>query len=54
MKITIKTGARVTDSDIRALYLLVYAMQTSSDRMKEYNLRYVAERFGYKLVKEDR
>jgi len=52
MRIEIKTGKRITDRDIRALYLLAYALQTSSRRMKVANLQYIADRMGYKLVQK--
>ena len=51
MRINIDTkGKLVRDADIRALYLLVYALDNSTPRMKVHNLRYIADRMGYKLV----
>ena len=55
MRINIKTnGKRITDVDIRCLFLLAYALDKSSPRMVEANLRFVADKFGYKLVKKDK
>ena len=56
MRITIKTpkGRKVGDRDIKALYLLVYALDNqSTPAMKEANLRYIADRLGYDLIKRD-
>jgi hypothetical protein len=51
MRITIKTPMRVSDRDVRALYILIYALDSSSsERMKSANLQYVADRMGYKVV----
>jgi hypothetical protein len=53
MRIDIKTkGARLVDKDIRALYLLIYALDNSTPKMKTHNLAYVADRNGFKLVKK--
>jgi hypothetical protein len=53
MRITIRTQKRVTDKDIRALYVLVWALNnSSSERMQAANLQYVADRIGYKLIKK--
>ena len=49
MRITIKTPKRITDKDIKALYLLVYAMDNSTPQMKKANLEYIADRMGYYL-----
>jgi hypothetical protein len=51
MRIEIKTKGRVTNPDIRALYILVYALDKSTPRMKIANLQYIADRLGYKLIK---
>jgi hypothetical protein len=52
MRIEINTnGKKVTDPDIKALYVLVYALDNSTPKMKVANLQYVADRLGYKLVK---
>ena len=53
MRIEIDTNKKpITDKDIRALYLLLYALDNSTPRMKIYNLAYVADRLGFKLVKK--
>ncbi len=51
MRIEITTNGKVTDPDIRALYALVYALDNSTPRMKEANLRFVADRMGFDLVR---
>jgi hypothetical protein len=52
MRITIKTPKRIKSDDIKALYLLVYALDNlSSEKMKVANLQYVADRLGYALIK---
>ena len=51
MRIEINTGKKpVTDPDIRALYLLVFALDKSTPNMRKTNLDFVASRMGYKLV----
>jgi hypothetical protein len=52
MRIEIKTKGKVTDPDIRALYMIVHALDNSTSRMKVANLQYVADKLGYKLVKK--
>jgi len=54
MTITIKTPKRITDKDIKALYLLVYAMDNSTPKMKIANLQYIADRMGYSLIKKEK
>ena len=50
MRIEIKTKGKVTNPDIRALYLLIYALDyQSTPRMRKANLQFVADRMGYKL-----
>ena len=44
MRIEIKTNSPVRDNDIRALYLMQKAMEISSPKMKEANMRYIAEK----------
>lgn len=42
MRIEIKTGGKpIKDNDIKALFILDYAMQISSDRMLKSNLEFV-------------
>jgi hypothetical protein len=53
MRIKIDTnGKSLKDADVRALYILLYALDTSTPRMKIANLRYIADRFGYDIVKK--
>ena len=54
MRIEIKTNGRVTDRDLRALYLLVAALDQSTPQMKVANLEYVANKLGYKLVSDEK
>jgi len=51
MRIEIKTKGKVSDPDIRALYMIVHALDNSTPRMKVANLQCVADKLGYKLVK---
>ena len=54
MKINIETkGKRITDKDVRALYIILNGLNTGSERMKKAHLEYFADRFGYKLVKKE-
>ena len=51
MRIEIKTKGKVSDTDVRALYLLVHALEKiSTPRMKKTNLEFVANRMGYNLT----
>lgn len=53
MRINIDTkGKPLRDADVRALYILLYALDTSTPKMKIANLRYLADRFGYDIVKK--
>ena len=53
MRIQIDThGKPITDKDVRALYIILYALDNSTPRMKEANLQYIADRLGYKLVRK--
>jgi len=54
MRIEIKTKGKVSDPDIRALYMIVHALDNSTPRMKVANLQCVADKLGYKLVKAQR
>lgn len=51
MRVEIKTKGKVTDPDIRTLYMIVHALDNSSPKMRIANLQFVAERMGFKLVK---
>ena len=51
MRIEIKTKTPVKNPDLRALYLLVHALENvGTQRMKTANLRFVADRLGYRLI----
>jgi len=51
MRIEIKTnGKPVTDRDVRALYMILNALNNSSPHMKLVNLQFFADKLGYKLV----
>ena len=53
MRIDIKTDKRIVDKDIKALYVLNFALNNfSTSRMKRANLRFIADREGYLLVKK--
>jgi len=53
MRININTnGKPLKDADVRALYLLLYALDSSTPKMKIANLRYIADRFGYDITKK--
>lgn len=54
MRIEIKTNGRVKDKDIKALYLLQRAMEISSERMKEANLKFVLEKHGFQVLNSNR
>jgi len=54
VRININTNGKVKDTDIRALYLLVYAIDNSTPRMKTHNLTYLADRMGFKIVKKEK
>ena len=49
MRIDIKTKTAVKDRDIRALYMMVAAMESSTPRMREHNLRFIADHYGFEL-----
>lgn len=54
MRINIETkGKRVTDKDIRALYIILNGLNTGSDRMKKAHLEFFADKLGYKLIPKD-
>lgn len=54
MRIEIKTAAPVRDDDIRALYLIEKAMQISTPRMRQANLRLVLNRDWREFDRENR
>lgn len=45
MRIEIKTKGKVKDNDIKALYLLQKAMEISSDRMRQANLKFITSKW---------
>jgi hypothetical protein len=46
MRINIKTGGKpIKDKDIKALYILNYAMQISTDKMLKANLDFVLSKW---------
>ena len=50
MRIEIKTGKKpIKDRDIKALYVLDYAMQLSTDTMLKANLEFVISKWKNKL-----
>jgi len=54
MRINIKTkGKRITDKDVRALYIILNGLNTGSENMKKAHLEYFADKLGYKLVKKE-
>ena len=53
MRIEINTnGKLVTDKDVRALYMILNALNNSSPHMKLENLRFFADKLGYDLVQK--
>ena len=55
MRIEIKTnGKPIKDPDIKALYVLDYAMQLSTDRMLKANLEFAISKWKKKLDKAGR
>ena len=54
MRINIETkGKRITDKDIRALYIILNGLNTGGERMKKAHLEFFADKLGYKLVKKE-
>lgn len=52
MRIEIKAGSKpIRDNDIKALYVLDYAMRLSSDRMLLANLEFAISKYKNKLEK---
>ena len=53
MRINIKTNGRIKDNDVKAVYLLDYALnKLSSQKMIKANLEFVASKLGLKVVNE--
>ena len=51
MRVEIKTNGPVKDKDIKALYILNEGIKTSTPRMIEANLKFVAEKYGFQIIK---
>lgn len=55
MRIEIKTGGKpIKDKDIKALYVLDYAMQLSTDIMLKANLEFAISKWKKKLDEGER
>lgn len=55
MRVEIKTGGKpIKDKDIKALYVLDYAMQLSSDTMLKANLEFAISKWKKKLDEGER
>lgn len=52
MRVDIKTKTPVKDPDIKALYIINEGMKKSTARMREANLRFVAESYGFTIKKK--
>jgi len=53
MRINIKTNGIVKDKDVKAVYLLDYALsKLSTKRMLKANLDFVLGKYGFKVTKE--
>jgi hypothetical protein len=48
MRVEIKTGKPVRDNDIKALYLIRAALEMSTPRMVDANLKFAVESFKAK------
>jgi hypothetical protein len=49
MRIEIKTSSPVKDKDIKGLYVLNAGMQMTSARMREVSLKFIADKYGFKI-----
>lgn len=52
MRINIKTAKKVTDKDLKALYIIKHALEISSKGMILPTLEYFADKYGFKIVKK--
>lgn len=52
MRVNIKTSSPVKDKDIKAMYIMNEGVMMSTDRMREINLKLIADKYGYHLVKK--
>ncbi len=53
MRVDITTGFIVKDKDLRALVLLEHAMRISTPRMREHNLNFVLDKWGFHKTSRD-
>lgn len=53
MRIDIKTKTPVKDKDIRALWILSYAMSLVSERMIYATLQFLADHYGYRVIRKE-
>ena len=51
MRVNIKTRGQVKDFDIKALYLLDYALKLSTKKMVRANLRFAIEKYNSEMEK---
>ena len=47
MRIEIKTDDPVKDVDLKALFILHYALLISSKRMRQANLNFILDKWGF-------
>lgn len=52
MRINIKTEGKLKDSDLKALYIIDYALKIVSARMIIPTLDFFVSRYGFKIVKK--
>ena len=52
MRIEIKTKKPIRDREIRALYIIAYALYLVSPRMKKATLEFFASHFGFTVVEK--
>jgi len=45
MRIDIKTKGKVSDPDVRALYIIEYAMKISSPKMRSANISFIKSKW---------
>ncbi len=46
MRIDIKTKSKIKDPDIKALYILDYALKLSTDRMRKANIEFILSKWA--------
>lgn len=52
MRIEIKTTTPVKDKDIKAICIINEGVKTSTPRMIEANLRFIADKYGFQIIKK--